>query len=110
MVKAKRETKGLNLLRIQWGDTMNICQAETRHVVAAQAEKALVRGETVTWEDGRKEWLEIIHIVDLAQRGSQMYIWDKAGDKVKADIFRVTKTRSGIVTKRKIGTKFVRFD
>lgn len=97
----------MKLLSIQWGSTLNVCQPETRHVVAAQAERALSRGETVIWEDGRKEWLEIIHRVDLSQRGSKMYTWDRAGDKVKADVFRVTKAISGSISKKKIATKYV---
>ncbi len=97
------------ILGIKWGSTLNICQPETRHIVAAQAELALKRGETVTWEDGRKEWLEVVHLVDLSKRGSKMYTWDRAGMKVKAEVFRVTRAKDGSTSRRKVGTRFTTF-
>ena len=88
---------------------INLFTDETFAVVEAKAKKAMAKGATIQWEDGRKEWIAVSHKVDLTKRGSAMYTWDKAGDKVKGDVILKTQDKRGKSTERQIGTKLVPF-
>lgn len=101
-------SRKLGLLTIRVGNTLNICQPETRHIVEKQAKAAMMRGETVVWEDGREQWVIFNEIIDLTKSGSARWTWDRKGGKVKANVIlrtRLPGTKN--IVDEKIGTKFV---
>jgi len=91
------------------GEILNIFDSDSRRIVEQRAWAAMRKGATVRWEDGRKEWIEERHRIDLTKTGSAMYTWDKKGDKVLADVFLVTAHPDGRRTEKRIGKKFVDF-
>ena len=88
-------------------EEINLFTDADREMIEAKAKKAMARGATITWEDGRKEWIEAREKVDATKQGSAMYTWDKSGDKVKANVILKTKDKAGKITERKVGTKFI---
>lgn len=98
-------TGKLGVIRID--DTLNVFDEESRPLIMAQAESALKGGKQIRWEDGTIEWVETYQRIDAAKSGSARYTWDKHGDKVLADVIRVTRTPAGKTAKRKIGIKYV---
>jgi hypothetical protein len=105
------ERTALALRSIRVGDIINVF-SNTVSITAqihAKAERALMRGTQVTWEDGRMEWIEVHQRVDTKKTGSAQYTWDKTGEKVLADVYRVTKHKDETFTKKKIGTRYATF-
>ena len=49
-------------------------------------------------------------IVDLSKSGSDQYIWDKSGDRVKGNLVEVTNQKDGSVTKQIIRTTYRTFE
>jgi hypothetical protein len=99
----------LKLHSIRVDDTLNVFNEGARAQVVAKAKKALKNGSTVTWEDNSTQWQEVFIKIDSTKKGSQHYTWNKSGEKVLAEIFLATKAPSGKITKKKIGTKYVKF-
>lgn len=98
-----RKTK-LNTIKAD--STLYVFDDGSREQVVKKVKAALRKGATVTWEDGSVQWITVNHRIDASKRGSEVYTWDKSGEKVKADLVLMTKTLAG--TKGKpIGTKFV---
>lgn len=86
---------------------INLFTDRETHMIEAATKKAMAKGATIQWADGRKEWIEVREQTDGTKRGSAMYTWDKSGNKVKANIIVKSKDKSGKITERQIGTKFV---
>jgi hypothetical protein len=97
----------MKLSKIRVDDKLYVFDEESRGQVVTKAEKALRSGSTVTWEDGSTQWIEAYEQVDMRKSGSDVYTWNKAGTKVKADVVLVTKTKPGGTTKKKVGTTYV---
>ncbi len=99
----------VKLYRIKIGTTLQIFDEESRSVVVAMAEKALVRGEMVTWEDGTTEWVVDQVVFDPTKKASAAYIWDKSGNKVKHIRTRYTKDTNGNTTETPMGVVYKSF-
>jgi hypothetical protein len=95
---------------IRIDDTVQVFNLSMTAHVHKIADKALRSGSTVVWEDGRTEWIERHVHHDPTKEGSAAYIWDKSNNKVKADIILKTKSRTGEITHRTLGTRFVEFE
>ena len=92
---------------IQIDNTIEAFDSESRPVIEEKARKALSRGLVVIWEDKTTEWLEFYQRIDLAKTGSARYTWDKRGDKVLADVFKVTRLQTGETSRQKMGTRYI---
>lgn len=82
-----------------------ICDEEMLETVIAKADKAMLNGKTITWHDGRIEWIEDNVIVDMTKNGSDVYTWDASGNRVKYERVRYTKIDDE-VTKETLRTVF----
>ncbi len=100
------KTKKLpKLLGIQIDNVLHIFSPELRTQFVAQAMRALSRGSTVKWDDGRTQWQSTCEIIDSTKTGSKMYTW--RGELVKANVYLHTKTRNGKVTREKMGVRYI---
>lgn len=81
-------------IKIRIGDTLNIVSGKKEiERIKAKANKALMRGEEIVWEDGRIQWID-----DMEK---YPYIWHEDGNRVLNERWLVTKIR-GKITKEKI--------
>ena len=92
------------------GTVLHAFSVDVRDRVMPQILKALRSGHTVVWEDGTREWWELRQRVDTTKSGSSQYEWDKAGQKVRADLVKVRRSRDGRLEEKKAGTRFVDLD
>jgi hypothetical protein len=74
--------------------------------VEQQAKKALARGATITWPDGRTEWIENREVLKPGTEGSARYTW--SGDRVLCERVLCTK-QGGSITKKIIGKVYIDF-
>ncbi len=72
------------------GDTLFIFDAESRPGITKKIKRALAKGETIIHEDKSREWIETIPIHDPTKTGSDEYVWDKSGDRIKCNRIRHT--------------------
>jgi len=94
---------------VQIGDTIEVFIGNSDQLDKAMADairKGLARGLTIKHADGSKEWHTHSAIVNLDKQGSQMFIWDKAGQRVKQNKIRVQISPTGERTETIIGTVF----
>ncbi len=87
---------------------LHICDDTTLDMIRAKAIKALKAGHEVMWFDKTINWTESNPILDFSKEGTDMYIWDKSGNKVKNEILLYIK-KGNVITKRKIGERFKTF-
>ena len=64
-------------------------------------------GQTLE-ENGKKIWMEDVPVVDVTKHGSDMFIWDKTGNKVLTE--RITHTNEGILTRRVVKKFYKKYD
>lgn len=84
---------------------LHVCDEESLDEIRAKAIQALKNGHEVMWFDRTINWIESDPIIDFTKNGSDMYIWDKSGNKVKNEITLYTK-KGKAITKEKIGERF----
>jgi len=93
------------LRKMRIGDTLIIFCDETEEEVKGIAHRALKKGETVVWEDGRTQWIDDDVIFDFdrakAEGESAGYTWTSDGNRVAFDRFLCTKSKDGEVTKER---------
>jgi len=77
--------------------------------VIEKAEKALKNGKTVTWHDGRIEWIEDEIVFDSTKDASDAFTWDKSGNRVLYERFLYTKIGDE-VTKDLLRTVFKKWE
>jgi hypothetical protein len=65
----------------------------------AKGHSALKKGLKVQWADGRQQWETTMQVFDSSKEGSAQFTWDSSGDKVKHEVFLVTKFPNGDMTK-----------
>ena len=82
-----------------------ITDEEMLETVIAKADKAMLNGKTITWHDGRTEWIEDEIIFDPTKDGSYAFTWDASGNRVKYERVRYTKIGDE-VTKETLRTVF----
>jgi hypothetical protein len=103
---------GVKLLTIRIEDprgyVMHIFDAGSRDKVLPEIRRALRTGYTVRWENGIREWWILQERVDTSKQGSEQYEWDKAGERVRANLIQYLCDKSGNVTTKIIpGKHFV---
>lgn len=89
---------------VQFDDVVMIYVGTDLHDrVARDIDKALAAGKTVV-ENGISQWVEYWPIADYKKTGSDVYIFDKSGNRVKCEKFLFVKKAGGSVDKTKLGT------
>lgn len=86
-----------------------ICDEFTLESVIAKADKAMREGKTITWHDGRTEWIEDEIIFDHTKNGSYAFTWDNSGNRIKYERVRVTRIGDEI-TKEVLRTGFKKWE
>ena len=56
--------------------------------------------------NGPVQWYEDNVVFDHTKRGSEQFIWDKTGNRVKHDRMLVSRDAEGTLTKKKVGTVY----
>lgn len=74
-----------------------------------KANRALNAGKRVTWSNGVTEWWTVDVIHNPTKDGSDAFIWDRSGNKVKHRITSHRQHVDGSVIKTTIGHTFRRF-
>ncbi len=95
----------LNFTRI--GDTLFVCDETTRDLVLE--ENIVPEGHAAIFEDGSSEWVIDEIVSDTSKTGSDMFTWDKSGNRVKYERCRYRKTADGVVTREVEKTVFKSF-
>lgn len=98
------------LLQKRIGDTLFIYDDGTEPEIEAKAKRALANGVSVVRADGTEEWITYNPIIDSAKVGSEQYIWDKSGEKVKSEKVRHLKSKDGTITQEVIRTVFKTYE
>jgi len=89
------------------GDTIHVTNKPG--FLTKKIEAGLNGGETVT-QDGRTFWREFHPVTDFNKTGSDMFVWDKSGNKAKHEIVTVTRSEGGAITRTVTGTCFRAID
>ena len=96
-----------------FGDRHNTLHVGVGAGVAAdtldKGKRALKQGHRVQWADGSQQWQTTATVLDSSKQGSAQYTWDKSGNKVKHNVFLVTKLPNGDVTKDLVRTTWRNF-
>ena len=95
----------MNIEKIQIGTTLEVFIGACIKEKAAAIKKGLAKGEIVI-RDGVKTFHTHDAIFDGSKVGSEQYIWDKSGDRVKQNKILVTIAKDGTRTEEIIGTVF----
>jgi len=92
-------------------DDMHVALGEgVGDVLREDARKALAKGKVVVWEDRRKQWINTDCITDTSKEGSEVWTWDKSGNRVKCERTLHTLHNDGTRTSEVIGTCWRNFD
>tara|TARA_B100000131_G_scaffold88264_1_gene85115 strand:- start:225 stop:572 length:348 start_codon:yes stop_codon:yes gene_type:complete len=75
-------------------------------VIAEEIQKALKAGHEVTLQDGRKQWIESLLVIDTEKSGSDAYTWNKSGDKVLHERVLFTLNTDNTLSKEVIGKSY----
>jgi hypothetical protein len=67
-------------------------------------------GPAAEFENGTRVWVEDREIVDLTQKGSAQYTWDKAGNKVRCQRIRVTHDKGKPPSIEMLGFVYRKFE
>ena len=73
----------MKLHKIIIGSTLHICDDASLHTIKDKALSRLNKGDGITWEDGKEQWYDYLEIIDVTKTGSEMFTWDRSGDRVK---------------------------
>ena len=65
-------------------------------------------GDGAQFEDGSATWLADIADIDTNKSGSDQYVWDKSGNRVRHTRCRVTRDAAGQVTKQELRKVYAR--
>ena len=87
---------------------LHVCDDTTLDLIRVKAIKALKAGHEVKWFNGVTQWIEHSPIINFGREGSDSYIWDKSGNRVKNEILLYSK-KDDLVTIEQIGTCFRNF-
>ena len=94
------------------GNTINVYIGKGDDLEKAKArdiKKAHAKGESAT-VDGVKTWITYNVIVDTSKESSDMFTWDKSGNKVKNERVLVTVDADGNRTEEVLGTVFKNYE
>ena len=72
----------------------------------ADIRKGLNRGDVVKFSDGTKQFIDSDVIIDTSKTGSDAFIWNAAGDKVKHNRVLVTIDKDGNRSTKVLGSVF----
>jgi len=82
------------------GSTIHIYDDPSSEDVNNEIEREMIRTGRSRIDGGIATWIEDSAVVDLNQDASSQYTWDKAGNKVKHQRLRVTKSKRGVIAKQ----------
>lgn len=91
--------------KVRHGDTLHVFmgeQADSGELAAwldNLRDSLVVGGDALQFEDGSREWLEDVAMVNHDEFGSKQYTWDRSGNKVKCVRLRCRAVADGTVTK-----------
>ena len=86
--------------------TIMIYDDETKTEVEGKANKAIQKGDMVTWMNGTKQWSDLNPI--LAGNDSNLgYVWHQDGNRIKCEKITTTITTDGTVSKTANPARFV---
>lgn len=91
------------------GTTLHVYSDETRAQVEQMIEKALRAGARRVDPDGTETFIAERTIFDPTQSGSDAYVWNASGSKVKARLTRVVRRAGKIMSETPVGTRWVTF-
>jgi len=94
---------------IMIGGTLHVYSKEMRSVIEERIKRALDEGKSVK-ENGITKWKRFMAVINPGREGSARYIWDKSGNKVKAEVFLYTKVRENNPTRESVGFKYISWD
>ena len=80
------------------GDTLFVYD-ETTEASVKQA-NIVADGHAANYDNGTSEWIVDEPIVDTTKVGSAMFVWDKAGTRIKHERCRYIKDKNGNVTRK----------
>ena len=90
--EVKELTNKLGLLKIKIDNELTVFDPEFIKQIHDKARKAMRKGATVTWEDGRTEWFDDHEIYDSSKAiTSEAYTWSADGTKVAHERYLTTK-------------------
>jgi hypothetical protein len=76
---------------------------ETREQVEARANRAMSRGATITWQDGREEWMDKAPLFKAGVDNSITLLWHQDGNRIRVEILKATKV-NGEITREVLRT------
>lgn len=76
--------------------TVHVCIGDAIVEVRAKAKRALEAGHSVTWEDGRTQWVETEPLFGSDESGG--WYWHKDHNRIKCEKRLHTKTKDGKIT------------
>lgn len=89
------------------GRVLEVFDTGSRSIVEKKALAAMRSGAAVRWEDGRVQWFDVRTRIHAGKTGSDVYTWDRSGNKVLADLFELTRHTDGRVTERRLRAIYV---
>jgi len=81
-------------------------EEQAEMIISDKVQKALKAGHQVTLEDGRKQWIEALQVIDTTKTGSDAYTWDRSGDKVLHERILFTLHVDKTTTRQVLGTSY----
>ena len=87
-VHSRTERLQLRLHVAKIGDTLHVYDKESLPIIQRRIKRALSNGELVIHEDKSREWISTVPIHDPDKDGSDSYIWDSSGDRIKCNRVR----------------------
>lgn len=83
------------------GSTLHIYDPSMREQIEREA---FAKDEAVVELDGSKVYQQDHTVIDTTKTGSDMYTWDRTGNKAKHTRYRVHVDKDGKVTRTKVKT------
>ena len=99
----------MKLLVQHVGDTLFVFSESAKAEVEAQMEAKMRQGHAKYNQNGSREFIESNPIIDTTKSGSAAYTWDKTGNKVKHNRFRVKIDADRNITREFLGTSWKEF-
>lgn len=105
--KARKILRDAEKTSIQIDDSLEIAIGPNAVAeVTAKAEKALKKGKTVRWSNGLTQWIKHVPIVNKDRNGSEKFVWDKSGNKIKHQTVLFSKKKNSQITQKVIGSSY----
>jgi len=90
--------KGCRVITVEDDAKRQVCIVSPQEANAL-IQKALKQGKTVI-ENGVSSWLEEEPVCDFDKKNTDIYTWDKTGNKILVQKILHTKDKTGTITKK----------